>query len=172
MNNQNFKKYIAEFVYGATDGTVTTFAIIAGVMGASLSPVIVIVLGVANLVADGFSMAASNYLSMQSEKAVSYDPNSKLPIKTALITFVSFVIVGSVPLLPFIVALFSSFVEANQFGWSILFTALAFLAIGAGRGFVTEENRFLTSLETLLIGGVAAVIAFGIGFLLKGVVGI
>ncbi len=172
MNNKNFKRYIAEFVYGATDGTVTTFAIIAGVMGAALSPVIVIVLGVANLVADGFSMASSNYLSMKSGIAVDDDPSNKIPIKTALITFVSFVVVGAVPLLPFVFAPFFPVIEESQFVWSICFTALAFIAIGAGRGIVTEENKFITSLETLLIGGIAALIAFGIGFLLRGVVGV
>jgi VIT1/CCC1 family predicted Fe2+/Mn2+ transporter len=57
---------IEDFVYGATDGAVTTFAIVAGVVGASLSPSIVIILGFANLFADGFSMAMGNYLSTRS----------------------------------------------------------------------------------------------------------
>ena len=54
-------KYLGEFVYGAIDGTITTFAVVSGAAGASLSPVIVIVLGFANLLADGFSMAAGNF---------------------------------------------------------------------------------------------------------------
>ena len=58
---------IEDFVYGATDGAVTTFAIVAGVVGASLSPSIVIILGFANLFADGFSMAVGNYLSTRSK---------------------------------------------------------------------------------------------------------
>ncbi len=57
---------IEDFVYGATDGAVTTFAIVAGVVGASLSPSIVIILGFANLFADGFAMAVGNYLSTRS----------------------------------------------------------------------------------------------------------
>ena len=57
---------IEDFVYGATDGAVTTFAIVAGVVGASLAPAIVIILGFANLFADGFSMAMGNYLSTRS----------------------------------------------------------------------------------------------------------
>jgi vacuolar iron transporter family protein len=57
---------IEDFVYGATDGAVTTFAIVAGVVGASLSPSIVIILGFANLFADGFAMAVGNYLSTKS----------------------------------------------------------------------------------------------------------
>jgi VIT1/CCC1 family predicted Fe2+/Mn2+ transporter len=54
---------VEDFVYGATDGSVTTFAVVAGVIGAQLSPSIVLILGFANLFADGFSMAVGNYLS-------------------------------------------------------------------------------------------------------------
>ena len=50
-----------DFIYGSIDGAVTTFAIVAGVVGASLSPGIILILGFANLFADGFSMAAANY---------------------------------------------------------------------------------------------------------------
>ena len=59
---------LEDFVYGGTDGAVTTFAIVAGVIGASLSPTIVLILGFANLFADGFSMAVGNYLATQSRK--------------------------------------------------------------------------------------------------------
>ena len=46
---------VEDFVYGATDGSVTTFAVVAGVIGAELSPSIVLILGFATLFADGFS---------------------------------------------------------------------------------------------------------------------
>ncbi|NOJ27535.1 MAG: hypothetical protein DA330_05945 [Nitrososphaera sp.] len=59
---------LEDFVYGATDGAVTTFAVVAGVIGASLSPAIVLILGFANLFADGFSMAVGNYLATKSQK--------------------------------------------------------------------------------------------------------
>ena len=58
--------YLPEFVYGGIDGTITTFAVVSGVVGASLSSAIILILGFANLFADGFSMAVSNYLSTQS----------------------------------------------------------------------------------------------------------
>lgn len=58
---------IEDFVYGATDGAVTTFAVVAGVIGASLSPAVLLILGFANLFADGFSMAVGNYLSSKSK---------------------------------------------------------------------------------------------------------
>jgi VIT1/CCC1 family predicted Fe2+/Mn2+ transporter len=60
--------YLRDFVYGAIDGAVTTFAVVSGVAGAGLSEGIVIVLGVANLVGDGFSMAASNYLGTRADE--------------------------------------------------------------------------------------------------------
>jgi len=59
--------YLKDFVYGAIDGAVTTFAVVAGVAGAGLSSGIVIILGFANLLADGFSMAVSNYLGTRAE---------------------------------------------------------------------------------------------------------
>ena len=59
--------YLRDWVYGGIDGAVTTFAIVAGVVGAELSNRVVLILGVANLVADGFSMAASNYSGTKTE---------------------------------------------------------------------------------------------------------
>jgi VIT1/CCC1 family predicted Fe2+/Mn2+ transporter len=55
--------WVPDFVYGGIDGAVTTFAIVAGVEGASLSVPIVLILGFANLLADGFSMAIGKFLS-------------------------------------------------------------------------------------------------------------
>ena len=59
--------YVRDWIYGGIDGAVTTFAIVSGVAGAQLSPLIVLILGFANLVADGFSMAASNFLGTRAE---------------------------------------------------------------------------------------------------------
>ena len=60
--------YLRDFIYGAIDGAVTTFAIVCGVEGARLPSGIVIILGVANLIADGFSMAASNFAATRAEQ--------------------------------------------------------------------------------------------------------
>ena len=60
--------YIRDWVYGGIDGAVTTFAIVAGVVGADFSTRVLMILGVANLVADGFSMAASNYSGTKTEQ--------------------------------------------------------------------------------------------------------
>jgi vacuolar iron transporter family protein len=59
--------YLKDFVYGAVDGAITTFAIVAGVAGAGMSSGVIIILGLANLVADGFSMAVSNFLGTRAE---------------------------------------------------------------------------------------------------------
>ena len=60
--------YLREFVLGAMDGTVTTFVVVAGATGAGLSAGVVVILGVANLLADGFSMAVGNFLGARSEE--------------------------------------------------------------------------------------------------------
>lgn len=59
--------YLRDVVYGAIDGAITTFAIVAGVAGAGLSQWVIIALGVANVLADGFSMAAGNYSGTKAE---------------------------------------------------------------------------------------------------------
>lgn len=60
--------YLRDWVYGGIDGAVTTFAVVAGVVGAKLSAIVIVVLGLTNLLGDGFSMAAANYLGTKAEK--------------------------------------------------------------------------------------------------------
>ena len=60
-------QYIKSIIYGGLDGIITTFAVVAGVAGASLSAGVALILGVANLVADGLSMAVGDYLSTRAE---------------------------------------------------------------------------------------------------------
>ncbi len=63
-----FQDYLGEFVYGGIDGAVTTFAVVAGAVGAELESSIIIILGFANLLADGFAMSVGAYLSTKSER--------------------------------------------------------------------------------------------------------
>jgi len=65
---KKYLQYLGEFVYGGMDGSITTFAVVAGATGANLDSIVVIMLGIANLIADGFAMSVGNYLSSQSEK--------------------------------------------------------------------------------------------------------
>lgn len=170
-------KYLPQFVYGATDGTITTFAIVSSVVGAGLSPAIILLLGIANVLADGFSMASSNYLSIKSEVKSQSDSTESLstqsaevsPMNSALVTFISFVTVGTIPLLPFIAGLIWSSDPSTQFTYSIIATACAFIISGIIRAKVTSQNTVRAVFETLLVGGVAAYIAYLVGYLLKGI---
>lgn len=72
-----FSDYLGEFVYGGIDGSVTTFAVVAGAAGAGLSSQVVIILGFANLIADGFAMSVGSYLSKKSEQQ-NFDKHKKI----------------------------------------------------------------------------------------------
>lgn len=164
------RKYLAEFIYGATDGTITTFAIIAGSMGALLSAKVILILGFSNLLADGFSMAASNYLSTKSQRDLDRNDknnHNKKPIRTATATFFSFVVVGFIPLSSFVIAPFHPVIDEYKFIISIILTSLAFLIIGAIKGVITEKKRIVSAIEIFLVGSLAALIAFVAGYFLK-----
>src|SRR5687768_4356327 len=103
---QHFEDYLSEFVYGGIDGAVTTFAVVAGATGARLSTSIVIILGFANLIADGFSMGVGSYLSSKSERELmekhGEDTKNELsPFINGLTTYASFILIGLVPLLSY-----------------------------------------------------------------------
>jgi predicted membrane protein (TIGR00267 family) len=179
----NKKAWIREFVYGAIDGTVTTFAVVAGSAGASLSASIVLVLGVANLLADGFAMGCGNYLSTRAEHHAGQDHEGELSDKDradnravevqarkeAATTFGAFVVVGSIPLMPFVYAA-STGAEIDAFLFSAIGTFIAFTFIGVVKGRVTGRAQWKTIGETVLIGGAAAVVSYFVGWLLRGLV--
>ncbi|HEY7535163.1 MAG TPA: VIT1/CCC1 transporter family protein [Thermodesulfobacteriota bacterium] len=209
-NNESSKGfYLSDFVYGGIDGSGTTFAVVAGVVGASLSPSIVLILGFANLFADGFSMAVGNYLSSKSrkeyiekvreifkEKGFSggqledavriITGNKKIwvdtmmkdefgileeqksPIKGTVVTFIAFNLIGLIPLLAYILSYLFPSLNEQVFLLSIIFTSCAFFIVGSVKGKIVDKKWYLSGLETLLIGGTAAIIAFLVGFFLKG----
>jgi len=222
--------YLRDWVYGAIDGTVTTFAVVAGVMGAELSAGVILILGVANLLADGFSMAASNYLGTSAEdeqrqklrraehdhirlhphgereeirqifaakgfegedleravETITADvdrwvdtmltdehglslvgPN---PFRAAWTTFWAFVVVGAVPLLAFGYRYFDRGLEIDRaFTLSSIMTGAAFFAVGAMKSRFVDQAWWRGGLVTLGVGGLAAVIAYGAGVLLRGI---
>lgn len=217
--------YIRDFIYGGIDGAVTTFAVVSGVSGAELSPSIVLILGFANLAADGFSMAASNYLGTRAEqddyrrlekieyrhievapegereevrqiyrekgfegdeleKAVELITAEKerwvktmlmeeygLPAEirsawaAAIATFAAFVICGLVPLLPYLFGTDASFVV------SCILTGFTFFLIGSFKSRWSTTPWIRSGLETLFVGALAAVLAYGAGVLLKDIAG-
>lgn len=178
---QRFKKgvYIGDFVYGANDGIVTTFAVVAGAAGAALSPGIVVILGLANLFADGFSMGASNFLALRSEKelerrqksergeTVSHDTVGVLA-QHGFVTFLAFIFAGVVPLVPYLTVSLG----AQQFLISSLLAAATFFAVGGIRTLITGGHFGKGGFEMLLVGGVAAALAFIIGWTIKTVFGV
>lgn len=222
--------YLKDFIYGAVDGAVTTFAVVAGVSGAGLSSGVIIILGFANLLADGFSMAISNFLAtraenqlrerarsmelheikhwprgereevrqiyagkgfegelleqvvgvitadkerwvntmLQEEHGMTLEEHSAGRAGTA--TFIAFNLVGLIPLLPFLGNwLYPGLVPA-AFAWSTALTGLAFFWVGAVKARFVNQTWYSSGLETVAIGGGAALLAFGAGVLLKGLV--
>ena len=150
--------YLPDLVYGANDGIITTFAVVSGVVGASLSVRVIVILGLANLVADGFSMGASNYLARRSH--VEEDlADRRDALRHAFATIVGFVIAGVLPLIAYLLPL----EPEVQFPASIALAASALFAVGAARTFVTRRGFLRSGIEMLLVGALAAVVAFGIG---------
>lgn len=110
-------RVLPEFVYGSVDGLITTFSIVAGASGGNLSNLVVLVMGLSNVFSDGFSMASASYLSARARNALpGGDLNGNTrgtgrgsttlsPEATAIATFVAFVVVGMVPMLPFLLGM-------------------------------------------------------------------
>ena len=216
--------YLRDWVYGGIDGTVTTFAIMAGVVGANLSSGVVLILGIANLLADGFSMAAANYTGTKAERDeyeqirrmeerhVDLAPEgereevrqifqakgfvgealetavgviterrelwidtmmteehgmpgvTRSPLRAAIMTFIAFVVCGSVPILPYALPLAEPLLPAT------IMTSLVFFAIGSLRSYWSPTPWWQAGLETLAIGMLAAGVAYLVGDLLQDLV--
>jgi vacuolar iron transporter family protein len=163
------RHYLRDLVYGANDGIVTTFAIVAGVAGASLPPRTVLILGAANLLADGFSMGASNFLSIRSDEAVRRSRGDGVqepfPFRHGAATMGAFVVAGAVPLLPYLAA-----PEERRFAMAVAATLAALFLVGALRATVTLLSWWKAGLEMLAVGAAAAAVAYLTGSLLAGVV--
>jgi len=217
--------YLRDMVYGANDGIITTFAVVAGVAGASLDTRVVLILGIANLIADGLSMATGNFIGIHSENqylakerkmeewevlhvpeeekkeiraiyekkgfsgadldhAVGIITSDKdrwvdemmigelgivpgeqdSPLKNGFTTFVSFVVAGSLPLVPYVFGIGNSFMVA------IAMTGAALFAVGSLRTLLTRQFWFVAGLEMLGVGAIAAVVAYYLGDILEKIV--
>lgn len=224
---RRFQDYLGEFVYGGIDGLVTTFAVVAGSAGAELSISVVLILGFANLIADGFSMSIGAYLASRSEsqnynkhKRIEYEeietipdrekeeireiyrekgfegelleqivevitadkdrwvdvmmkeelemiPDSRSPFAIGTVTFISFVVVGIIPLFAYVFR-DTLGLDVSQLFWaSCVFTSFGFIGIGALKAYVTQSSWWRAIIETLLLGGAAAVVAYYVGDILE-----
>lgn len=224
-------QYIGELVYGGLDGIITTFAVVSGVAGANLGSNIILILGLANLFADGFSMAVGAYLSTKSEQEyyareeereaweVDHFPegekselyelyleqgyseedahslveikskdkqlwvkammleelgmleDTSSPLRNGVATLLSFIIAGSVPLLIYLLDLLIPVPAGISFPTSLVLSGLALFGLGAAKVLVTQNNPWRSGLEMLLVGGLAAGVAYIVGALLKGIGG-
>lgn len=230
-NESRAGAYIGSMVYGALDGIITTFAVVSGVAGAQLGASVILILGIGNLLADGFSMGTGDYLSTKSEREY-YDREARrrawkieqFPdgqraelqalyvqhgytlaeaqalttmqsqqkerwvnvmmleelnmvkddtnlIYNALATFGSFVIAGSLPMVIYLIGLVTPIAPSIAFMISIALSAMALFGLGAAKVFVTRLNPLRSGLEMLLVGGVAALVAYVIGVLLSDIGG-
>lgn len=219
--------YLGDFVLGAVDGAVTTFAVVAGGAGAGLSNGVVLVLGLANVLADGFSMAAGNFLRaradqheleqfrrmeeshidripegereevrqifrgkgfegevlerivgvitddrkqwvntmLKEEWGLQLQPPS--PWRAGLATFAAFMLAGLIPLSPLMVLPRGQ--SQHSFALSSLLTGITFFVVGFIRGRFVERRAFGAGIETLLIGGGAASVAYFVGKVLESI---
>jgi VIT1/CCC1 family predicted Fe2+/Mn2+ transporter len=158
--------YLKDLVYGANDGIITTFAVVAGVTGAQLAPRIVLILGFANLLADGFSMGASNFLAIRSDEAVRRSTGLSVlepfPFRHAIATFAAFVVAGTIPLVSYVMTQ-----QGAAFGWAVLLTMTTLWSVGAARSLVVETPWYRTGTEMLTVGAAAAAVAYAVGDLVS-----
>lgn len=223
---EKFQDYLGEFVYGGIDGSITTFAVVAGAVGAGLDSSVIIILGFANLFADGFAMSIGAYLAAKSEKE-NYEKHKKIeywevdnlpekekeeirdiykekgftgdlleqvvavitadkdrwvsvmmkeelemieekksPFKIGGITFVSFVVLGFIPLIVYVVDFFSKLTIDLMLASSTL-TMLSFALIGYLKGVVNHTNKLYSIVSTVMMGVSAALVAFYVGDFLE-----
>lgn len=163
-------KYLPQFVYGSTDGIVTTFAIVAGASGANLSRMTILAIGIASVLADGYSMGISSYLSKQSEEKheATNGDGDKTSDSVGLVTFFSFVIMGMIPIIPFMIPnKILSF--QNEKIISLFLALIAFFSVGLIKGIVRKDLHPLRSgFQTFVIGFSAAIVAYMVGYYVGG----
>lgn len=151
MNND----FVSDAVYGGIDGTITTFAIMAAAIGSELSPYTVVVLAIASLVSDGFSMGVSSYESV-------VDPNENA-MQKGITTFLAFVVIGLLPVL--IYYYYSDLEKPIPFGVLIIASLLTLLCIGSLKHSLTNPaaNKYQTiqsGLKTMTLGGIAGALSY------------
>jgi len=132
-----------------------------------LSPTAVLIVGAANLAADGLSMGVGNFLSIRAHEraraAENLPEEETYPSKHGLATFAAF----SVPLLPYLARLDAG----DAVAWSVALTLSTMFGLGAARGFATDETWWKAGLESLIMGSVVAAAAYGAGAAVASLVG-
>lgn len=157
------RHYIRELVYGANDGIITTFAVVAGVAGGGLPLYAVLIVGFANLLADGLSMGVGNYLAIRAHESVleakALPGQEASPMRHGLATFLAFVCAGAIPLAPYMMRP----LPFDRFIASAAATMLALFTVGATRSMISNVSWWRAGLEMFALGVVVAGVAFGAG---------
>ena len=124
-----------------------------------------------NLIADGISMAAGSYIGIKSEKEYEDSSNhvkhhfDSSIFSHVIASFVPFVLIGSIPLMPYL------FGVDKEFMMSFALLLVTLFSVGCVRSFFTRRNMILSGLESLAIGGLSATAAYFIGYLIKHLTG-
>ena len=159
------RHYLGDLVYGANDGIITTFAVVSGVAGGALSHTAVLIIGAANIAADGVSMGVGNLLAIRAHErtleAQGLPEEEAFPWKHGVATLAAFVVAGAIPLIPYLLPL--PFASAGA--WSATLTFSTQFGLGALRSAVTAERWWRSGFETLALGAVVAVAAYVAGAL-------
>ena len=159
--SSGFGHYLRDMVYGALDGVITTMAILAGSQGASLSARIGLILGLANLIGDGISMGASNYLGLRSEiEQAGGSIAAEAPWRHGLATVAAFILVGSLPLAAYLVAPLTG---VAIFPLAVAFSAVALLVAGIVRAAFVGKTAWRSAIEMLAVGALAGGAAYLVG---------
>src|SRR5689334_22890319 len=145
------RHYIRDLVYGANDGIITTFAVVSGVAGGALSSTAILVIGAANIAADGVSMGVGNLLAIRAHERVleaqGLPEEESYPWKHGVATLCAFVVAGAVPLIPYLLPL----PAVSQGVVSLVATCGAQFGLGVARASITEERWWKSGLETLAL---------------------
>ena len=169
---EHARHYIRELIYGANDGIITTFAVVAGVAGGGLPLRIVLIIGAANLLADGLSMAVGNYLSIRAHESVleaqDLPEEEAQPLRHGAAMFLAFVGAGVLPLVPYMIPE----LPLDRLVSSIVLTLAALFAVGASRALVANVRWWPAGLEMFALGAVVAAVAYGSGALVAALVAV
>jgi VIT1/CCC1 family predicted Fe2+/Mn2+ transporter len=163
------RHYIRELVYGANDGIITTFAVVAGVAGGGLPLSAVLIVGAANLLADGLSMGVGNYLAIRAHESVlasqALPEQEARPFRHGAVTFAAFAAAGLIPLLPYTIPA----LPLNRFAASTVLTMVALFTVGALRSIISNATWWHAGLEMFALGAIVAAVAFSSGSIVAAV---
>lgn len=164
-----FKHYLGEVILAGNDGIVTTFAVVSGFSGAALmdgtalrlSIGVVMLFGLANLFSDGLSMGIGNFLARKAEiEAGTLKPSGADIMGSSIAIFISFIMFGSLPLIPYAIGINNS---RTAFSVSIITTFIALVLLGVFKWIVIKKALLRSVVETVLVSGIAAIVAFLVG---------